>query len=1265
MLDKIILPALLLLASPLGAGAATVQLPQTGQTLCYDAASAPEPCPGTGQDGEFKAGAAWPTPRFTNKGDGTILDKLTGLVWLKDANCGDLAPTGAGMAGAIGAANALHAGQCALNDGSTPGTWRLANANELESLIDLSQTGPALPTSQLFDNVQSSFYWSSTVEAVYPNNGIAVNLGTGALRGDVRTAHNYVWPVKGASNELPRTGQHSCWSLDGSSLVDCTGTGADGDLQAGAVWPDPRFSDNGDGTVSDLLTGLIWLKKADCFPVTGSQALAIQKSHSLADGTCNLSDGSAPGTWRLPNRKQLRSLINYQGSNGASWLNSQGFTNTQDGWYWTSDASPGTGTGDCWLIKTEGGEWPTSWWAQEQASNPPQPQYLLPVRGPLPVAGITLGNLNQTYDGTPKTPSATTVPAGLQVVYSYNGSQTAPSGAGSYGVVATIKDPNYQGTVGDTLVIGKAGATLVLDPASLTQSYDGTGKSVTATTVPPGLAVNFDYDGGASPPAGAGSYAVVATVVSANYTGNASGTLVITKANAAVTLAGLNQTYDGTPKGVSATTVPPGTTVTFSYNGNAAPPTGAGSYPVVATIVDANYQGTANGTLAIAKASATVVLDPASLSQTYDGTPKSASATTVPAGTALTFSYNGNAAAPTGAGSYTVQATVNDANFQGNASGTLAIAKASAAVTLAGLSQGYDGTPKSASATTVPPGKPVGFSYNGSAAPPTGVGSYAVVGTVGDANYQGSASGTLTIGKGSASVTLAGLSQVYDGTPKSAGATTVPPGTPLAFSYNGSASPPTGAGSYQVVATVSDPSYQGSANGTLTIAKANAAVTLAGLNQSYDGTPKSAAAATVPAGLALTISYGASATPPAGAGSYPVAATVADANYQGSASDTLTIAKAGAAVTLDPASLNQSYDGTPKSAAATTVPAGKTVTFSYNGSATAPVEAGSYLVVGNVSDPNFSGTATGTLAVQKVTTPISWAAPAPIVAGTALSAAQLDASTGVPGTFAYTPALGSVPGAGTQLLSALFTPTNTASYTVASAQVSLTVIPTYQVSYLSGGNGTLSGATGQTVVSGASASEVTAVVAANYHFAGWSGADGFSSTDNPLQLASVTSNQTVTALFALNSFLVGASATGGGTVSCTPSVNYGANALCNIAPAAGFHLCALSDNGVDRLSTVAGGSYTVSGVTGNHLISATFARPDGILKPSGGKSGPAIGDALAVYRIAMGLDTASAYDLAHADVAPLGPDGLPYGDGKLDIYDVMGILEMLLGLVQP
>lgn len=76
-----------------------------------------------------------------------------------------------------------------------------------------------------------------------------------------------------------------------------------------------------------------------------------------------------------------------------------------------------------------------------------------------------------------------------------------------------------------------------------------------------------------------------------------------------------------------------------------------------------------------------------------------------------------------------------------------------------------------------------------------------------------------------------------------------------------------------------------------------------------------------------------------------------------------------------------------------------------------------------------------------LTPSITWAMPAPIAYGTALSATQLDTTASVPGSFAYTPALGTVVSGGTQKLSVTFTPTDIADYTTASASVSIQVNP--------------------------------------------------------------------------------------------------------------------------------------------------------------------------------------------------------------------------------
>jgi hypothetical protein len=74
-------------------------------------------------------------------------------------------------------------------------------------------------------------------------------------------------------------------------------------------------------------------------------------------------------------------------------------------------------------------------------------------------ATVTLGNLTPTYDGLPKGVSSPTDPAGLKVDLTYNGEVTAPTNAGTYVVVATIDELNYQGTASGNLVISGGAVT--------------------------------------------------------------------------------------------------------------------------------------------------------------------------------------------------------------------------------------------------------------------------------------------------------------------------------------------------------------------------------------------------------------------------------------------------------------------------------------------------------------------------------------------------------------------------------------------------------------------------------------------------------------------------------------------------------------------------------------------------------------------------------------------------------------------------------------
>ena len=162
---------------------------------------------------------------------------------------------------------------------------------------------------------------------------------------------------------------------------------------------------------------------------------------------------------------------------------------------------------------------------------------------------IVLGDLSQRYSGSPRTPSATTSPAGLAVHFSFsrNGAPVAqPVDAGPYVVTAVVDDPAYAGSATAMMEITRAPAAVVL--SGLTgQTYDGTPRYARATTTPAGLQAVVVYstlDGGAvAAPTSAGTYNVVATIVDANYFGTGSGRLVIDKATPRITWNAAGLTY--------------------------------------------------------------------------------------------------------------------------------------------------------------------------------------------------------------------------------------------------------------------------------------------------------------------------------------------------------------------------------------------------------------------------------------------------------------------------------------------------------------------------------------------------------------------------------------------------------------------------------------------------------------------------------------------------------------------------------------------------
>lgn len=153
------------------------------------------------------------------------------------------------------------------------------------------------------------------------------------------------------SKVLPRLG-----SVAQTGQTTSYAPGDDGDLQKGTPLPNPRFRDNGDGTVTDLLTDLIWLKNANCFGER-TWTEALDDCNILTDGQCGLSDSSAAGEWRLPNVKELQSLITLSflspvlsdAAGTGPWTEGDPFTSVQVNYYWSATTYTGQ-TDKAWIV---------------------------------------------------------------------------------------------------------------------------------------------------------------------------------------------------------------------------------------------------------------------------------------------------------------------------------------------------------------------------------------------------------------------------------------------------------------------------------------------------------------------------------------------------------------------------------------------------------------------------------------------------------------------------------------------------------------------------------------------------------------------------------------------------------------------------------------------------------------------------------------------------------------------------------------------------
>ncbi len=309
-----------------------------------------------------------------------------------------------------------------------------------------------------------------------------------------------------------------------------------------------------------------------------------------------------------------------------------------------------------------------------------------------------------------------------------------------------------------------------------------------------------------------------------------------------------------------------------------------------------------------------------------------------------------------------------------------------------------------------------------------------------------------------------GVPVTFTATVTATNATSTPTGT-VTF-YNGAASLGSGAvgsngmasfmsstltaGSYAVTAQYSGDNSNAASTSLaqpLTISQATPVLTWAASAAITYGTPLSKSQLDATANVPGTFVYSPAAGAVLTAGPQLLNATFTPTDSTdyttANASVPLTVNKAASSITWPtPAAITY---GTALSSAQLNASANVPGTFVYSPAAGTVLTAGPQMLTATFTPTDTTDDSTATasvpLTVNKAKPVITWATPAAITAGAALSGTQLDATANVPGTFVYSPAAGTVLAAGSQTLNATFAPTDTTDYNTATASVTLTVNP--------------------------------------------------------------------------------------------------------------------------------------------------------------------------------------------------------------------------------
>ena len=270
-----------------------INLPQTGQTKCYDSPGNEISCSGTRQDGEIRAGVEWPDPRFTVSGD-CVTDNFTGLMWAKKANLPDRKKTWQKALDYVASIN-NETGLCGYND------WRLPKVNELESLVNGGEVNSAAwLIGQGFVNVQSDYYWSSsTTDAYYAANAWIAFMRDGSVYGHYnKSTYGYVWPVRSGQGPFV---PGAATLVSPSGTITTTTPTYTWNAVSNSTWYQLWVNDSTGNKIKDWYTA----SETGCGSGTGTCSVTPSKALANGSGPVVDPDLESSGLWSLELRHEL------------------------------------------------------------------------------------------------------------------------------------------------------------------------------------------------------------------------------------------------------------------------------------------------------------------------------------------------------------------------------------------------------------------------------------------------------------------------------------------------------------------------------------------------------------------------------------------------------------------------------------------------------------------------------------------------------------------------------------------------------------------------------------------------------------------------------------------------------------------------------------------------------------------------------------------------------------------------------------------------